>query len=289
MEIRDNRDKQWFWLDNEYLNGYAKYLGPTASLVYISLCRHVDNSTQKCFPSMELIAEELGMQRAAISRAIKSLEDWKIIELEENYDKKNKRRKNNIYTLTKKTEWKEKPCNNTLHGNEESHVTLKSEPCNPDDESHVTQSYSNYTHTNKTHKNNTLSDETSQNLNKQVSEVIECFNLVNDNYTKWYANTTQRKAVKELIEKYDLRRVLKAVYLASFCYRDKFFPNFTTPYELVQKWAKVMKYFKVKLPDKRFVEDFEKYIVSMEKQKSTGGKPEKIEIGGLSFNYEVTE
>ena len=56
MEIRDNRQKEWFWLDNEYLNGYARHLGTVATAVYISLCRHSDNKTQTCFPSTELIS-----------------------------------------------------------------------------------------------------------------------------------------------------------------------------------------------------------------------------------------
>lgn len=147
MEIRDSRDKEWFWLDNEYLNGYARLLKPTSSLVYISLCRHANNKTQSCFPSMELIAEELGMQRSAISRAIKELEDWNIIKVITNYDKKTKQRENNVYTLTNKTTWKDKPCNKLQHG---SHVTIKSEPCNNDDESHVTNCYSNKTNINNT-------------------------------------------------------------------------------------------------------------------------------------------
>lgn len=140
MEIRDNRAKEWFWLDNEYLNGYAKHLGTTCTVVYISLCRHSDNKTQECFPSMDTIAEENGMKRNAVSRAIKKLEDWNIISVKKEYDKKTKKRKNNVYTLLAKSEWKEKPCTLKIHG----------EPCTPKEETHAPLEGSNNTHINNT-------------------------------------------------------------------------------------------------------------------------------------------
>lgn len=148
MEIRDNRQKEWFWLDNEYLNGYAKHLGVMCTSVYIALCRHSDNKTQTCFPSMELIAEEIGAGRNAVSRAIKTLEEWGIVSVQEQFDAKNKKRKNNIYTLLSKYAWREKPCTNLIHG---SAMHSKSEkPCTFEDESHAPQECSNNTHINNT-------------------------------------------------------------------------------------------------------------------------------------------
>jgi len=238
MDIRDSRDKEWFWLDNEYLNGYAKHLSSTCTLVYISLCRHSDNRTQKCFPSMELIAEELGMQRASISRAISKLAEWRIIEIKEEYDKKNKRRKNNVYTLTKKSEWKSKPCNNTLHGKDESHVTLKSEPCNIKDESHVTQSYSNKTHINKTQL--TIAKQSSADIN----QIINLFKELNPEYEKWYKNTTQRKAVSELLEKYGHEKVFNMVSQLPEIVAKKYAPRITTPHELKRDLGKLLLFIK---------------------------------------------
>lgn len=140
MEIRDNRAKEWFWLDNEYLNGYAKHLGSTCTVVYISLCRHADNKTQQCFPSMETIAEENGMKRNAVSRAIKTLEEWNIVSVKKEYDSKSKKRMNNVYTLLAKSEWKEKPCTFKIHG----------EPCTFKEESHAPLEGSNNTNNNNT-------------------------------------------------------------------------------------------------------------------------------------------
>lgn len=141
--------------------------------------------------------------------------------------------------------------------------------------------------------NNTSAEESSQDkiMSKEIGEVIDCFRLINDNYNKWFKNTTQREAVKELIEKYTIRRVLKAIYLAKFCYNDKFFPNFITPYELLSKWAKVMKFYKGKLTDKRFIKDVEDFIIEMEKQKKSypSSKKEQISLAGIKFDYEIVE
>lgn len=234
MEIRDNRAKEWFWLDNQYLNGYAKHLGPTCTLVYISLCRHADNKTQTAFPSMELIAEELGMQRASISRAIQKLAEWRIIEIKESYDKKNKRRKNNVYTLTKKTEWQEKPCNNELHGSDESHVTLKSEPCNSDDESHVTLSYSNKTNTNKTQLTTVEAG-----ASRDIEVLIDSFKVVNPSYKKWFGIPTQRKASERLITAHGLEQVMKVIAILPKTNIKQFLPTITTPCQLEDKWAQL--------------------------------------------------
>ena len=78
LKIRDKRQKGWFYLDNDYLNGYARVLGISATGVYLSLCRHADNN-QFCFPSQKLIADELAISERTVRTAIKSLADYKII------------------------------------------------------------------------------------------------------------------------------------------------------------------------------------------------------------------
>ena len=65
---RDRRKKGWFWMDNDYLNGYAKYFGAVGTAIYVSLCRHADNDTQECFPAYKKIAEELGLVEKTIQK-----------------------------------------------------------------------------------------------------------------------------------------------------------------------------------------------------------------------------
>lgn len=107
FEVRDNRKKEMFRVDDEYLNGYAKYLGTTVSMVYFVLCRHADRN-QECFPSYQNIAEKLGTSDSTVKRAIKTLSEWNIISIG-----KQKRMQgkflHNSYVLMDKSVWQSKP------------------------------------------------------------------------------------------------------------------------------------------------------------------------------------
>jgi len=112
-EIRDLRRKQFFMVDDEYLNGYARHLGPTASCVYFALCRHADKQ-QACFPSQKTMATKLGIGEKTVKRAIKKLLSWNIIQV------KRVRREDgqflrNTYYLVDKQYW-EVPEVNVTHG-----------------------------------------------------------------------------------------------------------------------------------------------------------------------------
>lgn len=114
FEIRDMRHKEKFFVDDVYLNGYAKYCGIAATSVYLVLCRHADKN-QECFPSIELIAEKLNIGRATVIRGIKKLISYKIIMKERKRDNKQKWL-NNTYVLLDKSEWLEEPSINLIHG-----------------------------------------------------------------------------------------------------------------------------------------------------------------------------
>lgn len=106
QEIRDLREK-FFQVDNEYLNGYARLCGINATGVYLSMCRHADNN-QKCFPSKKLIAEELSISERSVYNAIKELEKWNIISIENQGRKKDGSFKVKVYTLNNKRNWRPK-------------------------------------------------------------------------------------------------------------------------------------------------------------------------------------
>lgn len=108
FEVRDARNKAMYRMDDEYLNGYAKLCGIASTAVYCSLCRHADTN-QKSFPSIELMAEQHGVDRKTVMRAIKKLQEWQIIAVKKEKDKKTKRQKNNVYILVDKSEWRQKP------------------------------------------------------------------------------------------------------------------------------------------------------------------------------------
>lgn len=104
-EVRDLRVKEKFFLDDAYLNGYAKKCGWKATLVYLSLCRHADKQ-QQAFPSVQLMAQEHNVSVNTIRRGIKDLEQWNIIQVIRTFDDTTKKYLNNIYYLLDKSEWK---------------------------------------------------------------------------------------------------------------------------------------------------------------------------------------
>jgi DNA-binding transcriptional regulator YhcF (GntR family) len=77
--------------------------------VYTSLCKHRDKDTNRCFPSMEIIAEQHGIHRKTVSKALNKLEEWNIIRVGRAYDRKLKRRKNNVYDLLPRELWNALP------------------------------------------------------------------------------------------------------------------------------------------------------------------------------------
>ncbi len=99
FQVRDLRQKQWFIVDDAYLNGFARLLGPYASMVYFTLCRHAD-SRQLCFPSISLIAEKVGISERQVMRCIRKLQEHNIIRI-----KKRPRHNANVYHLLDKTQW----------------------------------------------------------------------------------------------------------------------------------------------------------------------------------------
>ena len=111
FEIRDLRRKDKFFIDDLYLNGYAKKCGIYATGVYLSLCRHV-NKWQQCFPGWKRMAEELHISTKQVGRSIKILESFNII-------KKSRigKKLNNRYTLLDKSEWIDSPVTKDYQSN----------------------------------------------------------------------------------------------------------------------------------------------------------------------------
>jgi len=101
--VIDKRKKEKFMIDDEYLNGMARFVGHQGTLVYISLCRHAGKD-QSCFPSIALMAKEHGVGIDTIKRGIKRLIERNVI------DVKKKRTVsgtwlNNSYILLDKEVW----------------------------------------------------------------------------------------------------------------------------------------------------------------------------------------
>jgi len=105
---KDANRGNFFMIDNDYVKHYAKHLGVVATAVFTSLNMHADPEG-KCFPSMELIAEQHGIERHSVGKAIIKLVEWNMISVGKAYNRKLKRRKNNAYTLIPKKFWRDIP------------------------------------------------------------------------------------------------------------------------------------------------------------------------------------
>ena len=156
---RDQRKKGWFWVDNDYLNGYAKRFGAIGTAIYISLCRHADNETQKCFPAQEKIAEELNIAVRTVRKYLRLFESCHIVSIKRERNPMTKKWLNNVYTLLDKEEWT-KPQATVAYGKPEA----------TKDKSHRQPLPNKETHINKTHS---LSDKpTDWKLEKELEKLL---------------------------------------------------------------------------------------------------------------------
>lgn len=108
LKMQNKKRDHFFIIDNDYVKLYAKHLGVVATAVFTSLNMHAD-SEGKCFPSMELIAEQHNIDRHTVSRALKKLEKWNMISTKHGIDRRLKKRKNNVYELLPKELWGKLP------------------------------------------------------------------------------------------------------------------------------------------------------------------------------------
>jgi len=103
FKVRDLRVKEKFCVDDAYVNGWSRYLDPSALAVYVSLCRHADKE-QSAFPAETTIAEEHGICEKTVRNKIALLKEWNIIRVERTRREDGKWLRN-TYFLVDKSEW----------------------------------------------------------------------------------------------------------------------------------------------------------------------------------------
>src|SRR3990167_9250564 len=131
-------------MDNNYLNGYSKFFGAVGTAVYVSLCRHSDSETQKCFPSIRLISEELSISKPTVIKYLKLFKKYKLIAVLKGNRNVKQQWQNNEYFLLDKSEWikinnqqTQDPSKTVLHGFKETQVKPFSDPSKTDSETQV--------------------------------------------------------------------------------------------------------------------------------------------------------
>lgn len=227
--IRDMRKKEKYFMDDEYLNGYAKLCGVYATGVYCSLCRH-SNKEQTCFPSNNLIARELDINEKTVRKSLKALVFWNIIKIVKGKRKKSGFYAPNKYTLLDKTMWKLKP---TVTDTAGANGSSSQSPEVFEDK------HQGYEVPHKdTHSNDTNNNDSAETSSANIAALIRVFEAVNPACATYYGNTTQRKACAFLIDTYSFDRVKVIVEKTLPQTNGKeFFPTITTPLQLQEKWA----------------------------------------------------
>jgi hypothetical protein len=232
---RDKRSKGWFWMDNEYLNGYAKYFGPVGTAIYVSLCRHANHETQKRFPAMELIAEEVGTSSNTVKKYIALFAKYRLISVERERDRYSKKWLNNVYTTLDKEAWI-KP-DHVLHKSQSQPVDVASHSQPLDNkEAHREGDSSKETHI--------LAAPSAAVSGKDVQELIDLFQFVNPSYEQLFKNTTQRAALQRLITKHGREKIEHIIQVLPKTNAERYAPTITIPYELEVNLSRLAAYFK---------------------------------------------
>jgi len=248
FKIRDMRHKQKFFVDDFYLNGYAKFCGINATGVYVSLCRHANSIKQDCFPSKELIAEELSISPRSVYSAIKKLEEFNIIKIQ--HQGKNRKKdgsfRNNIYLLLDKSIWKSKPQANNADG------IIQQEPQANNDVDRGQELPNKETHyeIDKYNETHISADEQKDcDIGKKINLLFEEFRPINP--TLNFGNKTQRKVLEEMINQFGFEKILKTIRYAISIQGQAYTPTITTPIQLKEKMGKLLIYYKKETSPKK--------------------------------------
>lgn len=77
-----------------------------------------------------------------------------------------------------------------------------------------------------------------------LNKLIDLFKEVNPSFERLFSNTTQRKALKRLVDKHGLEKVSKSIMYAVSVSGANFAPTITTPVQLENKLGDLVAYFK---------------------------------------------
>jgi DNA-binding transcriptional ArsR family regulator len=249
FEVRDLRDKNRFFLDDEFFNGYVKMLGTNALGVYCALCRHADRH-QKSYPSINKLAMELKLTKPTVIEWLKVLEYLQIIKKQ----RLGKQCTNRYYLLAKKC-WRKdwEVMLNDLTTGEVKSFNFRSKMI-------LLQGLNDLTSNRKVtqEKGNTRERYATPGVaihenheGDLVNKIISLFRVVNPSYERIYANLTQRRAVERLLGKFGEGKLIQTVGLLTETNGKKYAPKITTPLQLEDKLGNLFAYLKSE-QDNRF-------------------------------------
>jgi DNA-binding PadR family transcriptional regulator len=209
---------------------YDKNINANAKLLYgeiTALC----NEKGFCWASNKYFADLYGVSETSVSLWIKKLVDNGYIEseIENNFDRK----------LFIASEEKLKGVLRKVKGGikkTERGVLRK-----------VKDNNTYNTKDNNTYNTSDKSQEFETSFSPEVIKAMEAIDPKNKTY---YGNKTQRKCADFLVKEYGLQKVIEMIdFIASSRGKIKYLPSITSPYDLQEKWQKVIDVFNRKLAD----------------------------------------
>lgn len=96
--VIDRRRPDRVWLPAYVIHDFGPRMGVHGLAVYVLLCHHASRDSRDCWPSLNLLAAEVGTSRSTVERAIRLLESLKLICREPRVDPWGQR--SNLYILT---------------------------------------------------------------------------------------------------------------------------------------------------------------------------------------------
>ncbi|MDD4411783.1 MAG: helix-turn-helix domain-containing protein [Bacilli bacterium] len=240
IKIRDLRKKEKYFIDDAYLNGYAKLCGVYATAIYNSLSRHSNFQTQECFPSIDSMAKQHSMDKKTAIKAIKTLEKWHIVFVLKRKNKKTKRQLPNTYILLDKSEWIHKPQSRVEEEDLdiESRVDVVPDPSGFQGKSRVDDVHCKDDIVLRTTNSNVI-DEPEVRSNGQ--ELLNLFyKEINPNIK--FNNKTTRADAEWLMDKYGIEKIESMVLYIKQHQGEQYFPSISTPTQLRDKMAQLINY-----------------------------------------------
>lgn len=194
--MRDIREKNWFWLENDLVDRID--LKPMERLLYMVLARHSDNDSGESFPSEDTLCVKTGAKdKRTIRTYIESLEKKGLIKVKRQLGKSNRYFLKSLKVVTK---------NDTSVV--AKNVVTKNDTGNKNNEKVVTnfaETSGKNCHSNYTHKNTNIMNHEEHDFFENLFKNIEVnFTLTNQKSVKKLLKTLSKEDVeKYLLETYE--------------------------------------------------------------------------------------
>lgn len=211
IEIKDQRKKGWFWIENELIDNYLSEIGVEGLAIYSVLCKYADSSNI-ALPKQELICKKTGLSEPTVRKFLKILQDYNLITVKRIW-------KRNRYTVLDKKEWKV--------------ITQSTQGSSPK------AVLGHINNKNQFNKNNIISKDIIAESKDSTNELISLFKPVNPSYKTLFSNKTQRSALERLVKEVSYKKVKQVIELLPQITARLYSPRITTPLQLEEKFGQL--------------------------------------------------